>query len=96
MKEMKHSLKYKVAELTEAPKDVVMGLPVLTVIGHMELYLENHRGILAYTDTDIKIQTKSGQIKVSGKKLQVGYYTDDEMEVKGCIDSIEYLLKQEG
>lgn len=90
MKEMKHSLKYKVAELTEAPKDVVMGLPVLTVTGQVELCLENYRGILEYTDTVIRIQTKSGQIKVSGKKLQVAYYTNDEMKVNGCIDSVEY------
>ncbi len=90
MKERSYSLKYKVAELTEAPKDVVMGTPVLTMTGQTELCLENYRGILEYTDTVVRIQTKIGQIKVSGKNLLVDYYTNDEMKVNGRIDSIEY------
>lgn len=83
-------MKYKVAELTEAPKDVVLGTPVLTMTGQMELCLENYRGIIEYTDTVVRIQTKIGQIKVSGRNLLVAYYTNDEMKVNGCIDSIEY------
>lgn len=85
-----HSIRNKMAELSELPKDVVMGMPVLTMMGQMELSLENYRGIIEYTDTIVRIQTKSGQIKVTGKNLQVAYYTNDEMKVNGRIDSIEY------
>ena len=85
-----HSIRNKMAELSELPKDVVMGMPVLTMMGQMELSLENYRGIIEYTHTVVRIQTKSGQIKVTGKNLQVAYYTNDEMKVNGRIDSIEY------
>lgn len=85
-----HPIRNKMAELSELPKDVVMGMPVLTMMGQMELSLENYRGIIEYTDTIVRIQTKSGQIKVTGKNLQVAYYTNDEMKVNGRIDSIEY------
>lgn len=84
------SMKNKMAEITGLPKDVVMGMPVLTVTGQMELSLENYRGILEYTDTLIRIQTKNGQIKITGKHLQVEYYTNDEMKLLGHIDSIEF------
>lgn len=83
-------LKYKAAQLSEMPKDVVLGMPVLTVVGQMELNLENYRGIIEYTDVLVRIQTKIGQIKVCGKKLNVAYYTNDEMKVTGRIESIEY------
>lgn len=85
-----HSLKERVAELSELPKDVVMGMPVLTVMGQTELSLENYRGIIEYTDTLIRVQIKGGQIRVTGKRLQVASYTNDEMKVNGYIQSIEY------
>ena len=48
------------------PKDVVLGVPVLSMLGREELYIENYRGILEYTEELIRVQTKKGQIKVTG------------------------------
>lgn len=84
------SVKNKLAEASEMPKDVLLGMPVITLTGQLELNLENYRGILEYTECLIRIKTKIGQIKIKGKKLQVAYYTNDEMKVTGKIESIEY------
>ena len=86
-----HSLKHRLSELSELPKDVVLGIPMLTMIGQMELNIENYRGIIEYTDSLIRVHTKDGQIRVSGKNLKVDYYTNDEMKVTGHIISIEYV-----
>ena len=85
-----HSLKNRISELSELPKDVVLGIPMLTMIGQMELIIENYRGIIEYTDILVRIHTKDGQIKVVGNSLKVDYYTNDEMKVNGHIKSIEY------
>lgn len=86
-----HVIKQKVAEAYEMPKDVILGLPLLTILGERELTLENYSGIIEYTDTLIRIRTKAGQIKVNGKNLHVDYYTNDEMKMHGRIDSIEFM-----
>lgn len=88
--EENHPFRNKIAELSELPKDVALGMPILTVTGQMELCLENYRGILEYTDSLVRIQTRTGQIRITGQKLQVVYYTNDEMKVTGHIQSIEY------
>ena len=49
--EESHSFRNKIAELSELPKDVALGMPVLTVTGQMELCLENYRGIIEYPGT---------------------------------------------
>ncbi len=69
---------------------MALGMPVLTVTGQMELCLENYRGMIEYTDTLVRIQTKTGQIRITGQRLQVVYYTNDEMKITGRILSIEY------
>lgn len=86
-----NSLKNKLSELSGLPKDVVMGIPMLTMMGHMELNIENYRGITEYTEQLVRIQTKDGQIKVTGNHLRVEYYTNDEMKVTGYIATIEYV-----
>lgn len=84
-------MKDKAAFACELPKDVVMGMPMLTMMGHMELCIENYRGIIEYTECLVRIQTKHGQIRIAGEHLRVDSYTNDEMKVTGCIHTIEYL-----
>lgn len=84
-------LRSRVAEAAGMPKDVVLGVPVLTVTGKGELCLENYRGIQEYTEELIRIQTRSGQIRLHGSRLRIEYYTNDEMKVTGIIRNIEYL-----
>ena len=84
--------KEKAAEMSGVPKDVAMGLPTLTITGTNDLCVENYRGMTEYTDQIIRLQSKSGQIKITGKKLEVIYYTNDEMKIHGHIRTIEYQL----
>ena len=84
-------IKQKLSRLSEFPNDVTLGVPILTMMGQMELCLENFRGLTEYTDTYMRIRTKYGQIKVCGNNLNVEYYRNDEMKVSGNIISIEYI-----
>ena len=74
-----------------AKKNWYWGVPVLHITGREEIRLENYRGIQEYTEELIRIQTRTGQIRLTGKRLNVEYYTNDEMKVTGWIQSIEYL-----
>ena len=90
----KKSLKEKVSEMAGIPKDVSMGMSIIRIIGHQELYIENYRGILEYTDTCLRILTKMGQINISGSKLEIVYYSNDEMKIIGVFENI--CLKRGG
>ena len=86
----KKDLKARIADASGVPKDVVLGVPLLTVIGQNEVCVENYRGILEYTDKLIRIQTKLGKIHVLGRGLQIQYYNNDEMKITGHVMTIEY------
>lgn len=86
-----HKLLNQMSEVSGMPKDVVLGAPILTMTGQIELMLENYRGILEYTDQLIRMQTKVGQIRITGKRLQIEYYTNEEMKITGKITEIEYI-----
>lgn len=86
----KNFFKNRISDAVSIPKDVILGVPIVRMIGQEEFYIENYRGILEYTDTVIRIQTKIGQIHLSGKRMEILYYTNDEMKVVGRIEKMEY------
>ena len=47
-------------------------------------------GLIEYTDQLVRVQTKIGQIRITGKHLQVDSYTNDDMKITGKIQNIEY------
>lgn len=71
------------------PKDIVLGMPVVTVIGNCQVHIENYRNILEITDCRIKIMTKKGPLTVLGKRLSVQYYNEDDLIIDGFIQHIE-------
>ncbi len=87
----KKTLKTRIADASGMPKDVILGVPLVTVIGQNETCIENYRGILEYTEKFIRIQTKLGKIHITGKELQIEYYTNDEMKIIGQVERIEFL-----
>ena len=80
----------RLASAAGMPKDVVMKAAVLTALGNFEVCIENYRGITEYTECLVRVQTKGGQIRLTGKRLKVEYYTNDEMKITGKIESIEF------
>ena len=86
----KHPIKNLVSDAANIPKDVILGVPLVRLVGQEELYIENYRGILEYTDVLVRVQTKIGQIHVIGKRLDIIYYTNDEMKVVGQIEGLTF------
>ena len=69
---------------------MILGASVITILGTGEISIENYRGLIEYTDTLIRVQTKNKQIRLKGKCLKIEYYTNDEMKITGCICSVEF------
>ena len=52
-------------------RKVIMNIPKLTIAGASEIYIENHKGILSYTDTEIRVSTPMGIVRVFGNGLSI-------------------------
>lgn len=83
-------LKDSVVRAFALPADLAYGSVLLSVTGQNELLIENYRGILEYKEEHVRIQAKGCRILIVGKRLQIEYYTNDEMKIKGWIEQIIY------
>lgn len=86
----REQIKEKMVSAMDLPKDVIQNASVITILGRNELCIENYWGIIEYTDTLIRVQTRTGQIRIQGKRLRIQYYTNDEMKVTGALSSLEF------
>ena len=53
----------KVTDSFELPKDIVLGLPIVTAYGYNELTIENHKGILSFSDKAVTVRAADSTIK---------------------------------
>lgn len=80
----------ELSEHLHLPADILAGAPIITATGRNEINLENYKGIIEYDGNSIKVQAKSCKICIEGKKLNILYFTEDEMRITGYIEAIYY------
>lgn len=85
------SLYHKISAAAQLPRDLSDGAALVTVTGQEEVCIENHRGIIEYTDARLMLQTKNGKLEILGRNLYISYYTGEEMKVTGRVEQINYL-----
>ncbi len=90
-KEQKQNIKEKMTELLELPKDVVLNLPKLTVMGANNIIIENYKGIIEYDDNNIRVNTGLGAVRILGENLLIKEITSEDIMVNGNISSLEFL-----
>ena len=77
--------------MLDLPQDVVFDLPRVTMIGNMQLYVENHRGVLHFSETYLKLALTQGSMEIRGKQLSIRAILTEEVFIEGLIDEVKYL-----
>jgi len=75
----------------ELPPDVVMDLPRVTIVGQLHIYIENHKGLLVFTDKELRLLLKQGQLLIKGKSFVIKTILPDELLLEGKIEEVHYL-----
>ena len=84
--------KKQVVTALELAPDLDGGETKISITGSGEAVIENYKGILQYTDSEILIQSLRGKVLQQGKNMEIVWYTSLEMKITGSIFSI--LLQQ--
>jgi sporulation protein YqfC len=86
-----HYLRKWVTKNMELPQDVMMDLPRITMIGHIHIYIENHRGLITFSDKELRLLLKQGQLLIKGKAFVIKAILPEEILLEGKIDQVIYL-----
>ncbi|WP_026692855.1 sporulation protein YqfC [Peribacillus kribbensis] len=75
----------------DLPQDVIMDLPRITMIGQLHIYIENHRGLLTFTDDELRLMLKQGQLLIKGSSFSIKAILPEEILLEGKIDHVFFI-----
>jgi len=89
--ENRKRMKSKITELLELPKEIVMNMPRITMIGNNDMIIENYKGIIEYEENRIRLNTGVGPVAITGTDLVIREITSEDVIVSGYIKSLEFF-----
>lgn len=88
--DVKRKVKRQFSEFLEIPGDVMLDLPKIILVGNIQLFIENHRGIIEYTPELVRVSVGEGEVEVTGEGLMLRNILPDELCVEGKINSLKF------
>ena len=86
-----YRLKRWVTAVMDLPQDIMMDLPRITMVCQLHIYIENHKGLLAFSDQELRLLLKNGQLLVKGQDFVLKTILPEEILLEGKIDQVILL-----
>ena len=68
--------------------DVQPKIPLVELAGHTRLLIENHTGVLSYSQEEITIRVCYGCLQITGQNMMLAEMTRDQLVISGMINGI--------
>ena len=78
------------ADAFDLPKELIIDIPKITLIGNREMAIESHKGIIQYTNEKIRISVAGGEVIVSGKELFINSILLEEIVIYGEFHQVTF------
>ena len=75
----------RILSAADFPTEILSGIPVLEIHGDREATVIHHRGVLAYSESEISIASELGPISVQGEKLLIFRMNREQIVIHGCV-----------
>ena len=81
----------EVMDRLDLPVNLASGVARMELLGNRSLYIDRHRGVLAYSAEAVDINAANMMVRITGRELQLLAMTDRELRISGTIAAIELL-----
>jgi sporulation protein YqfC len=81
-------------EMLEIPPEILVNVPRVEVVGHLQFRVENHRGIEQYEPHRVVLKIPDGRLVVTGRNLVIGWIDRNELLVTGQVRSLVFKAGQ--
>jgi len=86
----KSGLRDRLVSLLELPGDAMLDVARIILVGDMELVVENHRGLVAFTPNRVALTTPEGLLAIDGEELKIAAISPEQVILLGKIRGVAY------
>ncbi|MFC4618034.1 sporulation protein YqfC [Camelliibacillus cellulosilyticus] len=76
---------------SDMPADVILDLPRITMIGQLHIYIENHKGVLAFSNNELRLSLNQGQLLINGRDFVLKTILPEEILLEGTIHNVKFI-----
>lgn len=69
----------------------MMEMPRITMIGQLQMYIENHRGVLWFSNQELRLLLTKGQLLIRGENLVIRAILPEEVLVEGIVSQVLFI-----
>ncbi len=80
----------RIGRLLDMSKDAVLHLPRISLFGNLQCCVENHQGIVQYTQEKIGLNAGRYRIYIEGEDLVITSLSADAIYIEGRIGQVQY------
>jgi len=91
MKRLHQHIRPWLTKYFSLPSDVLLELPRITLIGQLHVYIENHKGLAVFTDTELKLKMTKGYIQINGSSFVLKTMLPEEILLEGNISEVKFI-----
>lgn len=79
----------------DLPSDVILELPRITTIGQIHAYIENHGGLVLFSEGELRLKVKSGNkashLRIIGENFVLKMMLPEEILLEGIIKEVKFI-----
>ena len=73
----------------DLPGEILPGQSLVELTGDRQIFIENHRGVIAYTREHMGIRLSFGELHICGQCLELARMNREHLVITGVIQSLE-------
>ena len=70
------------------PAEIALDESRIVAIGHNQVRVENHKGIIEYSETCVRLRVVGGCLRMEGEQLIIDEYNSERICISGIIKQI--------
>ena len=83
-------VKANLSDLFELPREIMLNLPKISMVGNNQLLVENHKGVIEILQR-IRVNSTVGVIRMQGADMKLKNIAVDDIIITGEIKMIEFI-----
>ena len=84
------------ADVLEIPEELALDLPRITLVGNINLNVENHKGIISYAPDEVRLRVSDGYLIARGSGFALRSVSRTDVFLEGEISNLAIVLDSQG
>ena len=84
------------ADALEIPEELALDLPRITLVGNLNLNVENHKGIISYAADEVRLRVSDGYLVARGHNFALRSISKTDVFLEGEITNLAIVLDMRG